>query len=99
MTFTATVTATPPGAGTPTGTVTFRDGATSLGRATLNGGGQATLSTSTLAVGSRTITAVYGGSGSFAGSTSSAVTQTVNQASHGDGGLGARRIPRCSGSR
>ncbi|WP_030355944.1 Ig-like domain-containing protein, partial [Streptomyces scopuliridis] len=37
-TLTATVTAVPPGAGTPTGTVSFFDGATLLGTATLTGG-------------------------------------------------------------
>ncbi|KJY40399.1 hypothetical protein VR41_15060, partial [Streptomyces sp. NRRL B-1568] len=37
-TLTATVTATAPGAGTPTGTVDFFDGATLLGTGTLNSG-------------------------------------------------------------
>jgi hypothetical protein len=77
VTFTATVSG---GAtGTPTGTVTFKDGSTALGTGTLNASGQATLATSTLAAGSHSITAVYGGDSNFAGSTSSALTQTVNQ--------------------
>jgi hypothetical protein len=79
VTFTATVTATPPGSGTPTGTVTFKDGAATLGTGTLDGAGQATFTTSALTVASHSITAVYGGSASFNGSTSPAVTQTVNQ--------------------
>jgi hypothetical protein len=43
------------------------------------GAGHATFTTSTLAVGSRSITAVYGGSASFNGSTSPVLTQTVNK--------------------
>jgi hypothetical protein len=78
VTFTANVTG--PG-GTPTGTVTFKDGANPLGPGTLNGSGQATFSTSTLTSGNHSITAVYGGDGSFSSSTSSALTQTVNQTS------------------
>jgi hypothetical protein len=78
--FTATVTAVPPGSGTPTGTVTFKDGTTSLGTATLDATGNATISTSALSVGSHSITAVYGGDGNFNTGTSTAVTQTVNKA-------------------
>jgi hypothetical protein len=80
VTLTATVTVNAPGAGTPTGTVTFRDGATSLGTGTLNVSGQATFTTSTLAAGSRSITAVYGGDSSFSASMSAAMTETVNKA-------------------
>ena len=71
VTFTATVTA---GA---TGTVTFYDGLTSLGSATISGN-TATLSTSALTAGSHSLTAVYGGNASYATSTSSPLTQTVN---------------------
>ena len=39
----------------------------------------ATFATSTLAIGNHTVTAVYGGDTSFTGSTSSGLTQTVNQ--------------------
>ncbi|HEX4054593.1 MAG TPA: Ig-like domain repeat protein [Tepidisphaeraceae bacterium] len=80
VTFTATVTASAPGSGTPTGTVTFMDGATTLGTGTLNGSGVATFSTSALALNGHSITAVYGGDTNFTGSTSSALTQTVNKA-------------------
>jgi hypothetical protein len=51
--------------GTPTGTVVFYDGATLLGSGTLNAGGQATFQTSALTVGTHTITAEYGGDGTF----------------------------------
>ena len=50
VTFTATVSPTS-GSTTPTGTVTFLDGATSLGTGTLNSGGMAFFSTTTLSAG------------------------------------------------
>ncbi len=80
VTFTATVAASAPGAGIPTGTVTFKDGATTLGTGTLDGSGQTTFSTSALSVGSHSITIVYAGDTDFATSTSSALSQTINQA-------------------
>jgi large repetitive protein len=79
VTFTATVTENP-GSAVPTGTVTFMDGAKSLGTGTLNGSGVATFTTSTLAIGPNSITAVYGGDSNNAGSTSAAVTVTVSLA-------------------
>src|SRR5205807_1330478 len=63
------------------GTVTFKDGANALGTGVLNGSGQATFSTASLSVSTHSITAVYGGDTSFAGSTSSALSQVVNKAS------------------
>jgi photosystem II stability/assembly factor-like uncharacterized protein len=78
VTFTATVTANPPGSGTPTGTVTFKDGTATLGTGALSGG-VATFSISTLAVGLHSITAVYSGDSNFTTSTSPTLTQTVNQ--------------------
>src|SRR5437867_1062300 len=77
VTLNATVSPVAPATGVPTGTVTFKDGATVLGTATLVNG-SASLSVSTLAIGSHSLTAVYSGSAAFAGSTSAAVTQTVN---------------------
>jgi putative nucleotidyltransferase with HDIG domain len=74
VTFTAIVT----GAGA-TGTVTFKDGGTTLGSSTLSNG-TASYTTSTLPVGSHFITAVYDGDANFAGSTSSAVELTVKTA-------------------
>jgi hypothetical protein len=78
VTFTATVMATAPGSGTPTGTVTFKDGSKTLGTGTAAGLGQWTLTTSTLALGPHSITAGFGGSSSYTGSTSAVLTQTVN---------------------
>ena len=79
VTFTATVTANAPGSGVPTGTVTFLDGSTTLGTGTLDGSGIATFSTSGLTVGSHSITTSYGGDTDFTASTSSVITQIVNQ--------------------
>lgn len=80
VTFTATVAASAPGAGTPTGTITFFLGLNPLGNATLVGG-VATLDTTSLPVGSNAVTASYEGDGNFGGSTSSAATVTVSSAS------------------
>jgi hypothetical protein len=79
VTFTVTVAAVAPGAGTPTGTVTFKDGTTTLGTATLSSG-KATYRTPCLRplrLGDHSITAVYNGDASFTTSTSPALTQTV----------------------
>jgi hypothetical protein len=64
------------GAGTPTGTVTFLDGSTPLGTGTLSGG-VVTLTTSSLATGAHSVTAAYGGDANFLASTSSPLTQLV----------------------
>ncbi len=77
--FTATVAPTS-GTGTPTGSVTFKDGSTTLGSSPLNASGVGTFSTSSLAGGPHSITAVYGGDSTFSGGTSSVLAQTVNQA-------------------
>jgi hypothetical protein len=80
VTFTATVSVVSPGAGTPTGTVDFKDGATLIGTGTLSGG-TASVSTSSLSVGTHTITAVYSGDGNFNGSNGSlSGGQVVNKA-------------------
>ena len=81
VTFTATVTVVAPGAGTPTGTVTFLDGATPLGTVALDAMGQASLTTSALVAGARAITVRYAGDGSFAPSASAALSETVTKAS------------------
>ena len=73
VTFTAKVTPT-----AATGTVTFKDGLTTLGTGTLSSG-KATFSSTTLAIGTHSITAAYSGSLSYAASTSAALTQTVNK--------------------
>lgn len=74
VTLTATVAGT-----SPSGTVTFKDGATTLGTGTVSNG-VATLATSALAVGTRTITAAYGGDSRNQTSTSAAVTVTIQPA-------------------
>src|SRR5207249_3711202 len=75
VTLTATVTC---DAVVPTGSVTFFDGATPLtGPVPVNGSGMATFTTSSLAIGSHTLTAQYSGDANCSGSTSNAVTVTV----------------------
>jgi hypothetical protein len=73
VTFTATVASS---SGTPTGSVTFKDGGTAIGTAVL-AGGSAAFTTSALALGNHSITAVYGGGTTFTASTSAALTQSV----------------------
>lgn len=80
VTFTATVNVVAPAKGTPTGTVTFLDGATPLGMGTLNAARQATFTTDDLAVGARKISAAYAGDGILAPSTSVALTETITKA-------------------
>lgn len=77
VTFTATVS---PSSGA-TGSVTFMDGGTVLGSSALNASGVATFSTSSLLIGSHSITAQYGGDSSHGSSTSPALSQIVNKAS------------------
>ena len=73
VTFTATVSAT---SGKPTGSVTFKDGSTTLGTRTLNASGKATFIASSLALGSHTITVSYAGTSTFSASSRS-LTQIV----------------------
>ena len=79
VTLTATVTG-PKGAGTPTGSVSFDAGNTVLSTVDLNSTGQATFTTSALALGSNTITAVFTPTGDFSGGSSTALSQVVNAA-------------------
>src|SRR5205807_393249 len=79
VTFTATIGAVAPGSGTPTGTVTFSTGGTTLGTAALDGQGVATLVVSSLPAGDSDVTANYSGDMDFSGS-SGDLTQTVGQA-------------------
>jgi large repetitive protein len=76
ITFTATISPAP--TGTPTGTVNFYDGSTLLGTETVNSAGVALLTSGSLPTGALAITAVYSGNAASAGSTSSALTETVN---------------------
>jgi hypothetical protein len=75
ITLTALVTA---GYGTPAGTVTFYNGATSLGTGTLSGTGVATLNTAALPNGTDTVTAAFAAAGNFAASTSPASNVVVS---------------------
>ena len=77
LTLTATISA---ATGTPTGTVVFRDGGVTIGQATLNAQGFASLSLSALAVGSHAITATYAGDGNYVTSTSAPLAQTISLA-------------------
>jgi hypothetical protein len=73
---TATVAPVAPGAGTPTGTVTFMKGNTVLGTAQLVGGQAFLYLGSTLGPGKHTVTAIYSGDDDFLGSTAPPVTFT-----------------------
>ena len=79
VTFTASIAAAAPGAGTPTGTVTFFIDGTAQTPVALSND-QATFTTSTLGVGSHVVTAAYSGDGDFNGSTSAGLSQVVNTA-------------------
>ncbi len=74
VTFTAKVSS---AVSTPAGSISFKDGGTALGTATLDNTGSATLTLATLSVGAHPITAVYEGNTDFVGSTSSPITETV----------------------
>jgi Bacterial Ig-like domain (group 3) len=80
VTMTATVHAAAPGAGSPTGNVTFLDGSATLGTASLDASTRATFSTSALSQGNHSIQAAYGGDGNFTGSTSRVYGEPVNRA-------------------
>ena len=81
VTFTATTTVDPPGAGSVTGTVQFQDDGADLGAPqALDGTGQASYTTSTLSVGTHTISATYtSDTPDFTGSTGS-LMQVVGKA-------------------
>ncbi|MGH7484234.1 MAG: Ig-like domain repeat protein, partial [bacterium] len=77
VTFTATITpTTPTTAPTPTGTVVFTDGATTLGSIAVSASA-ASLTTSALAAGSHTITATYSGDTLYTGSTANLVQKVI----------------------
>jgi streptogramin lyase len=74
-----TATVTSP-AGTPSGSVTFFDGNTAVGSASLDAGGQAVLATAFRTAGSHTLNAVFDGTAAFAPSQSPALQVTVSSA-------------------
>ena len=78
VTLTATIAGASGSTGTPTGTVTFLNGTTTLGSGSANASGVATYTTTQLPVGSDNITAVYSGDSNFYTSTSHALTITVS---------------------
>jgi autotransporter-associated beta strand protein len=85
ITFTATVTASAPGGGYPTGTVTFTDGSLVLGTGTLTPSGNSSVATYTTTAGqlpaamnAQTITATYTGDSNFTGN-SGTTSETVNK--------------------
>ena len=75
LTFTATASS---NGGMPTGTIQFLDGTTSIGSGTLNGSGNATFTTTSLILGSHTITASYGGDTYDSTASSTTLTQVIN---------------------
>ena len=76
--FTAKVAPAAPGGGGPTGQVTFLDGTTQLAVVTLSAG-SAMFSTSSMTLGSHSISVQYSGDGNFNGSASAPVNEVVNQ--------------------
>ena len=78
VTFTATVSPAS-GSSEPTGSVVFTLDGSTAATVTLGSSGTATYATSSLAAGTHTVTAAYGGSGSFAASTSSSLTETISE--------------------
>ena len=84
LSFTATVSP-PPNGAAPTGSVTFYDGAAALGTVALSSymgtSMQAVFTTTGLAVGTHSVTAVYSGDGTYGALTSPAVSVTVQKSS------------------
>lgn len=66
--------------GAPTGTVTWKDGATVLGSSAVGAAGTATFSATSLIVGQHTITATYSGDADNAAAASAPLAQVVQQA-------------------
>ena len=79
ITFTATVTVVGPGGGTPTGSVQFYDDSTPLGSASVDAGGNASLTVCLGAGNYGDVTAVYQGDSNYAGSSSTAPAEAVVQ--------------------
>ena len=74
ITFTATIMG---GSGSPSGSIAFLDGGTSLGSPVPVSNGAATYTTSTLTAGTHVITAIYSGDGNSAGSTSTSISEII----------------------
>jgi sugar lactone lactonase YvrE len=63
--------------GTPTGSISFLDGGTLLATVAVGGTGSAVFTSSTLAIGVHSITAIYSGDTNFIASTSPALPETI----------------------
>jgi hypothetical protein len=94
VTFTATVTS--QSASAPTGAVNFLDGAVQIGTASLNASGMAVLTSSTLAAGTHSITAVYTGDTFNGTGTSNVVSQVVKPAATATS-ISASPVPAIAG--
>jgi hypothetical protein len=80
ITFTATLKMAAPSAAVPTGlVVTFKDGTSVLGTATLNAAGTAVFQTSSLAVGTHAITVSFAGNTNLKASSSTALSEVVSR--------------------
>jgi Ca2+-binding RTX toxin-like protein len=82
VTFTATVAPQAPGAGSPTGTVTFADGRVIVATVAVGPGGTATFTTSFAIAGGHAVTAIYSGDANFAGSSQALAEQVVARPAH-----------------
>jgi len=82
VTFTAAVFPVAPGGGTPTGTVTFKDGAAVLGTVAIGPTGVAQFTTSFATAGGHAITAVYSGDPNFVDSSQTIIEQVNAPATH-----------------
>ena len=96
VTFTATVTSTE---GVPANTtMTFKDGAVTIGSGALDATGTATFTTSSLSLGSHNITASFPDTGILAGSTSPVLVQTVITVTPGTSSLSMTLLGTGGGS-
>jgi hypothetical protein len=77
ITLTAKISVVAPGAARPSGTITFKDGTTVLGTATIVNG-VALFQTAKLSKGKHTLTVLYGGDANLTGSTSAGLTETIS---------------------
>jgi hypothetical protein len=80
VTFTATVSPKQSGTGTPSGTVTFKNGSIEIGTVSLDGSGQAKCTTSFVTSGGYSIYATYNGNSDFKSSTGNLTQQVTTLA-------------------
>ncbi len=81
----------------PTGSVTFKDGTATLGKAALGGNGQATFATSGLNAGIHSLTAVYAGDPANQPSTSPMFSETILQTAPASVSCLLGASPSCQG--